>query len=117
MDNNEFGELSRLLVESFIDSKNEGVDLKLESNCEASLNRLNVIFEQFQKQIYSLKSFVKEISFSTRTEQAKFIKINYGTKNVKSRICFRLIDSQSLKLKKEEEVDLFIFIGKNIDAK
>jgi hypothetical protein len=66
MTNNECEELNHQLVESFIDSKNEEKNIKIEGCCEVNLNRLNVIFEQFEKQKKNIASFVKEISFLTQ---------------------------------------------------
>ena len=114
-------DLSRCFVECYLFQTEEALK-KLEEeskNCAHNFllrkSRLSVILEQFNKQKENLIQFCKEIGNSTRKNQAKFIKTNYGTKNIKSKICFRLIDSQSLKLEKQEEIDLFIFIGKSID--
>jgi Tfp pilus assembly pilus retraction ATPase PilT len=121
MSTDQCDELSRQFVELYLTDKDAAISKLEEESRKQDLNfllkktRLSVVKEQFEKQKNNLIQFVKEISFSTRKEQANFIKINYGTKNIKSKICFRLIDSQKLSLEKKEEVDLFIFVARSID--
>jgi hypothetical protein len=77
------------------------------------LEKLKVLNEEFEKQKRNLIDFVKEIRNFTRKDQANAVKLSYGTKNIKSKIAFRMIDSLcGDKLTEKEEVDLFIFCSK-----
>lgn len=95
------------------ESKNE--NLAPHSFSEAEIMLLETYYDFFEKQKKNLFDFIKDIRFLPRKEQAKIIKTNYGTKNIKSKIAFRILDSNCEKSTLEEDTELFIFCSKFID--
>jgi hypothetical protein len=109
--------LDSQIAKKFLSDKNTIQNPPAEPIQDLQINSLEAIHEKFLKEKENIFEFVKGIRSAARKDQAKFIKNQYGTKNIKSKICFKLIDSQENSLTEEEELGLFVFVSKFIDIK
>ena len=107
-------DLSKESVEKFLASLEP--EKKTEENKDASSAetvKMAIFYEEFKKQKRNLTDFIKDIRHFTRRDQADALKRNYGTRSIKSKIAFRILDSICDEtLNREEEVNLFIFCSK-----
>jgi hypothetical protein len=86
---------------------------ELECFSSEEVAKMKVFYEEFKKQKQNLIDFIKDIRNFTRKDQADALKRNYGTRSIKSKIAFRILDSVcEERLNEQEEIDLFIFCSK-----